>query len=188
MRRIAMATLLVLMVASCGGGEITLTEYAHQVEGLTTTMYQRLDELTIDESSRVPTVAEIQATYHGLSTAYHELFVGLQAIKAPGEVADLHATSLGIIGRLYDTQEAFARRVDEVESFEELDILLTSPEGLAVTAAQLEVIAFCQAAQARFDATAERKALVDVPWIPTELHEVVLVVFGCDADQGGPGS
>jgi hypothetical protein len=41
------------------------------------------------------------------------------------------------------------------------------------------MIAFCQEGQAEFDATADREVFDDVPWIPSELQEVVRVALGC---------
>lgn len=187
MRHITLATWLALIVASCGGDDLTVTEYAQQVEGLTTTMYERLDELTI-EDSRVPTMEEIQALYHGMATAYRGLLDGLEAIEPPSEAAELHATSLGFVQRLTDTQEAYARRADDMESGDDFDMLLTSPEARAADAARVEMIAFCLATQARLDATADRQAFEDLPWIPSELQEVVQVVFGCETGPGTEGS
>ena len=40
-----------------------------------------------------------------------------------------------------------------------------------------------QAGQAEFDKTADREILADVPWISSELNEVVDVVFGCTPAQ-----
>ena len=58
MRRIALVIALVvalaLLVAGCGGGEMTLSEYAAEVEDLTTSLYQTLDDLTITAGHPAP--------------------------------------------------------------------------------------------------------------------------------------
>ncbi len=184
MRHIVLATCLAL-VAGCGGGEPSLTEYAEEVEGVTNNLYQTLDELTIEWPSGPPTVQDYQAIYRGLATAYRELRAGLQAIEPPREAADLHNVSLDIVNRLTTAQDALARRAEAVETEDELNLLFDSPEAQAANAAQEEMIAFCQGAQAQFDATADREPLQGMPWIPTELQEVVLVFFGCEDEPGG---
>jgi hypothetical protein len=82
-------------------------------------------------------------------------------------------------------EEAYARRVGKVETAEEWDLLEETPEALAVSAVHEEMIAFCRARQAQFDATADREVFADVPWIPSEMQEVVTVLFGCGTEQGG---
>jgi hypothetical protein len=77
-RNIAAVTCLVLAAASCGGGELTLSEYAEEVEGLTTNMYRTLENLTItgEDGTEVP-VEAAQAVYHGAAAAFRELLDGL---------------------------------------------------------------------------------------------------------------
>ena len=58
-----------------------------------------------------------------------------------------------------------------------------TPEALAVSAVQEEMITFCQARQAQFDATADREVFADAPWIPSEMKEVVTVLLGCGAEE-----
>jgi hypothetical protein len=176
---------LALVVASCGGGELTLTEYAQQVEGLTTTMYQKLDDLTIEAPSEPPTLEDLQAVYRGAATAYRGLLDGLQALEPPREAAELHTAALDLATRLTTAGEAFARRVEDVETEDELTLLFASPEALAAEAAAEEIVGFCQARQAELDATADREVLADVPWIPPEMQEVVLVAFGCETEERG---
>ena len=85
--------------------------------------------------------------------------------------------SLILVACLATTHDALAQRSLTVQSFEEL---MQSPEAEAALATEDEVIRFCIGAQPQFDATAEREAFEDVPWIPSELQEVVDVVFGCE--------
>jgi hypothetical protein len=58
-----------------------------------------------------------------------------------------------------------------------------TPEAMAVAEVQEEMIAFCQARQAEFDATADREVFADSPWVPSELQEVVTVLFGCGTQE-----
>ena len=183
MRSIVAATCLALVVASCGGSELALNEYAEAVEGLTTTMYRTLDNLTLEETFEAPTVEEIQAVYSEVAVAFHGLLDGLQVLEPPEEVAELHAAALGMAIRLTAAGDVFAQRTEDVETPDELILLFDSPEAQAVVAAREEMVAFCQERQAEFDATADREVFADVPWIPSEMQEVVLVAFGCETEE-----
>jgi len=188
-RAIVLAICLVVVVASCGEGEPTLTEYAEEVEVLTTGLYSSIDDLTADLAARVPppaipTAEDIQTLYDAVAAAYRELRDGLRAIEPPEEVAEVHGTALEIVARLTAAEEAFVERAKDFDNEDDLNLLWETPEFRAADAAQDEIIAFCQTMQARFDATADREAFADVPWIPVEMQEVVLVAFGCDADDG----
>jgi hypothetical protein len=179
---IALAACLLSMVVACGGGELTLGEYAEEVEALTTTMYAALDDLVYTFETASEADRDAGALYGGMAVAFAELLDGLEAIDPPAEVADLHDLSLDIMARLTAAQETFARRVED--SAEGGDPgLENTPEALALRAVQDEMIAFCQARQAEFDATADREVLAENPWIPAEMREVVDVLFGC----GSPG-
>lgn len=185
MRGLALTTCLVLTVVGCGGGELTLTEYAEQVEGLTTTMYATIDDLTAELEAKVQTPASLTAeyldtAYGGMATAFRELRNGLEAIDAPQDLAEMHDVSVEIMTRLTAASEAFARRARAVESEDQMRQLWDSPEARALEAAQFEIVEFCQSRQTELDATAEREGFAEVPWIPPEMQEVVRVAFGCD--------
>jgi hypothetical protein len=169
-----------LVVASCGGSEPTLSEYAEQVETHTTELFQTLDELTIEGTFEAPTLEEIQTVYGGLAVAFHGLRDGLEGVEPPHDLADLHAAALEMAARLVDAGDVFAQRTEAVETEAEFIELFDSPEARAVESASQEIITFCLERQAEFDATADRQAFADTPWIPPEMQEVVLVAFGCE--------
>ncbi len=179
MRSLVVATCVVLLVAACGG-EPTLSEYAEQVETHTTELFRTLDELTIEGTFEAPTVEEIQAVYRGVAAAFHRLRDGLEDVAAPEDLAELHTAALEMAGRLVDAGDALALRTEEVETEAEMGQLFDGPEARAVESASQEIITFCLERQAEFDATADREAFADTPWIPPEMQEVVLVAFGCE--------
>jgi hypothetical protein len=178
-RSIVVATCVVLL-AACGSGEPTVSEYAEQVEAHTTELFGTLDELTIEGTFASPTVAEIHAVYRGVAAAFHHLHDGLEDAEPPGDLAELHAAALEMSARLVYAGDAMAQRTEAVQSEAEFGELFTSPEALAVEEARVEIITFCLERQAEFDATADRETFADTPWIPPEMQEVVLVAFGCE--------
>ncbi len=54
-----------------------------------------------------------------------------------------------------------------------------SAEALAYWELDAEMFWLCLEFQSRLDATAERKTFAEVPWLPSELKEVVSLVVGC---------
>ncbi len=180
-----LAACVLVIIAGCGGGELTLTEYAEQVEGNTTAMYQTLEELTRDVAFEALTVEDVQEVYGGVATAFNRLNDGLEDIEPPADLAELHASALGLSTELAAAGDAFASLTDDVESEDELAELFSSPEARAVDTAQEKMVSFCLERQAEFDATADREAFADTPWIPPEMQEVVLVAFGCEQGTNG---
>jgi hypothetical protein len=180
MRRFVAVAICSALLASCGSSEVPLAEYIGQVEALTNVMYGQLDRVAAQVTSASVTVADIQAAYSLGAVAFREFSDGLQTLEPPPEIAATHAAALDMATNLALAGEAFSVRADSIGDEEELDQLFASPEARALQAAQEEIVTFCHARQAEFDATADREGLSDVPWIPSEMKEVVLVAFGCD--------
>ncbi len=181
MRTIVIASCLALVIASCGDGRLTEAEYAEEVEKLTTTLYQRIEDLS--EATGVPagsaTMEDLRTYYNELAAAFRELWEGLEALQPPEDSEDDHALSIDLANTLTTATEAFALLAEEAETEDDLQRLFDSPEAEAVVAARDEMVAFCQQGQAEFDATSDREVWGDAPWIPSELQEVIRVVLGC---------
>lgn len=185
MRRFVLAICLTLLVAGCGDGELTMSEYATQIESLITTMNAKIDTLDAEITSQESTLEDAQDFWEAKLVARRELIAGFESIEPPQDAAEMHASAIAIVARLTDTDEAVAELVGTMETEEELGLLLESQEFLATEAVDVEAIAMCQAAQAEFDSTADREVFGDAPWIPSELREVVLVGFGCTKEERG---
>ena len=83
---------------------------------------------------------------------------------------------------LADAEAALADYVSGLEPGADVGDLWATPLGVAARAADAESIELCLAAQSELD-TSKRSELAGVPWIPPELKEVVVVAFGCIADE-----
>lgn len=69
------------------------------------------------------------------------------------------------------------------DDLQTVSALWDSPTGEAARAADQKAIELCQAAQQALNSTEERQRLAGVPWVPSELQEVVTVAFGCLAED-----
>ena len=183
MRRITV-WLLVVGVAACGG-DLTLTEYATRIEAAVAAMNVRVDELdvAIAESASMD---EVWALWDQRVAAREELVAEARALDPPESAAEMHEVAVDIMGRLAATEAAMRVHAED-ETITHLGEVWDTAEGQAARAVDEEAIAICQAAQAFFDGTADRQILAEVPWISSELKEVVEVAFGCTAAERGTG-
>lgn len=110
---------------------------------------------------------------------YRETLEGIEAIDPAEEVVDLHETLRKIMGELLVAEEARLEFAETISSVDELNMVWEGPAGQRVRAAEEKAIVLCYAAQSRFDETQDRAAFADVPWMPSELKEVVRVSLDC---------
>ncbi len=179
------AICLTLVLAGCGDGELTMNDYATQIEGLITTMNQEVDALDAEAISQTLTLEGVREFWEAKVKARQEFIDGLEAIEPPQDAAEMHASAIGIVSRLGAADKAVAELAGTMETEQDLSLLLSSPEFLATEVVDVEAVAMCEAAQAEFDSTADREVFGDTPWIPSELREIVAVAFGCTKEERG---
>jgi hypothetical protein len=172
-------TWLAVILVACGGGSLTVSEYAAQAEELVAVLEARFESLDTEWESQAPTVEGARRYWDGRLAVRAEFLEGVQALDPPYGVADLHAAALDVFGRIAEADRALAARVATFETVTEHWQWVDTPEGQASEAVLEDVFALCRASQAEFDATKNRESLKDVPWIPSEMTEVVSVAFGC---------
>ena len=170
---------LALVLVACGGGTLTLSEYGEQGEQLVIEVSQRVDALDAALESDDQTVDSVQAYWDERVEARRDFSEGLAALEPPDEAAELHAIVVDVFNRLTAAEESLAARVTSLETVSGPAEWWATQEGQAARAVDEEVPQICVAAQGAFDETADREAVVDVPWMPPEMKEVVRVAFGC---------
>ncbi len=179
MRRAWVCSWLAVILVACGGGSLTVSEYAAQAEELVAVLEARFESLDAEWESQAPTVDGARSYWDGRLAVRAEFLEGVQELDTPDGVADLHAAALDVFGRIAAADKALAARVATFEVVTDHWQWVDTPEGRASEAVLEEVFALCRASQAEFDATKDREALRDVPWIPSAMTEVVSVAFGC---------
>ena len=190
-RRWCLAACVGLLVASCGNGEMSMSEYVDAVDAIFQRGMERYEAVVASPHGQVLIVG--QGEHLGLSGEGAELtdftprdlHVALEqvaeiqaealqaaaAIDPPDQIADLHT--------LYFRElpiEELAARADTAADWKELS---GTPEMEAYRAALAADNQVCVEFQATLDATADRGAFTDVPWIPRELKEIVEYALGC---------
>jgi hypothetical protein len=66
-----------------------------------------------------------------------------------------------------------------VEDVADLDQVWEGPATQAIREIERDAIELCIAAQQAIDATEDREAFEDTPWIPRGMAEVVTAAYGC---------
>lgn len=181
MKRLAASVLMLALALSACGGESSLTEYAAELESAVAHMNGRLDELDA-ALGETADLEQIRQYANERVAARYAFVVVLENLEPPSEVAELHDAAQDVMGRLADAESALADYVNEADDAVAVGDLWATPLGVAARTADQESIELCLAAEERLD-TQERSELAGVPWIPSELKEVVVVAFGCIADE-----
>ena len=179
--RVGVPLLLVALAATaCGDDELSLTEYAEQVETLVVTMNNGLDQLDLLVDNRTPSLEDIAAYANGRISLRNEFLDGFTAIDPPERVATFHQTALDVLTRLTEAETEVAEIALTLDDPVDVDSIWDSDAGRRARAVDVEAVNICKAAQAQFDATEERAAAEGVPWIPEEMKEIVRVAFYCE--------
>ena len=171
--------LAAVLVACGGGGRLSVSEYAAATESLVATLTSRFDALQAEWSSKVPTLEGAQSYFDSRIEIRQDLLGGLRALEPPVELADLHETAIDLFTKVNTAEEALAARVAGFRNAAEFEQMWETPEGQAAQAALEDVLALCGATQAEFDATTDREAFGDLPWVPPEMKEVIHVAYHC---------
>ena len=182
MRTVSVSVLfLAILVTGCGGGP-TVAEYADEVEALVTTMNAGLDRID-KELDTAEDLEQIQASVQRRILVRSEFVAGLRDLEPPDDLVDLHGSAIEIMANVADAESAMADRVMAWESISDIESIWETPEGLAAREADAKAVSLCLAAQADFDQTSDRAQFDDVPWIPSEMKEIIRVAFGCIAES-----
>jgi hypothetical protein len=179
MRIAATIACLALILVACGGGTLTITEYAAQAEELVTTARLTIETLDAELDSQILTVDGVRTYWDRRMEAREEFLEGLQAFDPPDEAVDLHGVVVELLSKLNAAEKALSVRVATFETVTGPGEWWDTPEGHAARAIDEEATALCHVAQAEFDKSEGGEAFADMPWIPSEMREVVRVAFGC---------
>ena len=174
-RRALASAWIVFVIAACGGGTLSLTEYSERAQSMRFAMIDDFDVLEAQWASAT-TVEDSKGVLNRAVAVRTDLQNSLTDLNPPEQLADFHADLVELHSRILAAQEAWAARADTAGSLDELQ---TSSEALAFWDLDAEMGPLCLELQSKLDATADREIWAEVPWIPAEMKEVVDLVVGC---------
>ena len=183
--------IVISMLGSSCASEMSLPEYAEEVEALVTTMNARLDELDA-EFNDAEDLDDIKEYFRQRIESRTEFVSGMMELDAPEAVADLHGEAISIMGRVVETEGTLSDMVQDMDSVSDvasiwdIDSIWDTPEGVAARSADERAVLLCEAAEETLDSTDSGSELEGVPWIPPEMKQIVRVAFGCHAELRQP--
>lgn len=180
-RFVSLALCCTLLIAGCGGGGMSLTEYVERINAIEVRASQQGDELAAEaEQTADFTPQDLQAVLERAKEIRIEVREATDGIEPPKQIADLHYLVFDWHTQFISIEETLATRAgtaaDTAADWEELS---ESLEMAAYRTAIAEGKQVCTDFQARLDDTEKRGIFADAPWIPGEMKEVVERVLGC---------
>ncbi len=184
-RFVPLALSVTLLIGACGGGEMTLTEYVDRLNAVISlavpqgeALFASPEGAVMAEGAKLSdfTPQDLQVALERVGEIEVEVGEGVADIDPPAAVAEFH--NLYFDTRYSSAREALTVRAGTAATWEELS---DTPEMAAYRTAVAEDKQTCIDFQADMDATDERGAFADTPWLPSELKEVVTALLGCDA-------
>lgn len=172
--------LLGVVLASCGGGGLTLAEYNEQGMALGAVMEERIDALDAAWDTQTATLEDVRTYWDRRIDAYETALEGFQALEPTRDAANLHRTGVEMFTKLVAAEKALAARVASFETKTGPEQWWDTAEGADVVEVAEEIYSFCLVFQEMYDATLERVIVSEVPWIPSEMKEIVQVDIGCE--------
>jgi len=171
-----------LLAAGCSSGP-SLTDYAADLEQLVSTMNARLDTIDVILDEETPSLASVRGYAGDRMAARNQFLTGFEDLVPPAKARDIHEAGLDVIRALVQAEQEVADLAFATDDLATVSALWESPTGQAARAADQQAVELCQAAQQALNSTEERQQLAGVPWVPTELQEIVTVAFGCLAED-----
>lgn len=190
-RSIRVAFVGLVVLAGCGGGEMTLTEYVESVDAIFERGLERYEVLVNSPQGGVLiagqgahlgldgggaqltdfTTQDLHVVLEQLAEIQDEALATAREIEPPEQIAELHE----LYFRELPLGELAARAGTAADWYE----LSGSPEMAAYRTALAADNAVCAEFQTKLDATSASGAFADAPWMPTRLTEIVDYALGC---------
>lgn len=182
-RSILLGSCLVVALVGCGSAELTLSEYASEVEALVAEMESRFESIDAEWLSEPPNVDRAADYWEDRIEVRTDYLDAVKELVPPEDIEPMHNQAIEVFTRITDADIALQERAETFTEFDDHWQWVDTPEGRASDAVLEDVFAFCRESQQEFDETQDRESLAEMPWIPSEMKEVVRVAFGCPPSE-----
>jgi len=181
LRGIGLSVCLAVAVVACGGHELSLTDYVDRLNTVGAEATERGEALAASAAQTEDfTPQDLQAILEEAGSIRTDVQEAVDDLDPPGQIADLHTEIFDWHRRFIAVEAELARRAGEAEDTDaDWTALSDSPEMAAYRDSIAEGKEICDTFQDELDATADRGAFSDVPWLPSRMAEVVDAVLGC---------
>ena len=194
MRRVVVVALIAVAAASCGSGELSMSDYTERVGTVVDRASRQYGDLVASPQGAV-LIAEpeqigdfsprdLQTALEHVRQIEAEVEESIDAIEPPEQVAEFHDRFFTFGEGFISAQEALAAKAGNAADWEELS---ESSEMSAYRAALAKDRQDCFDFRAELRTIAEQRGnLSETPWIPSDLKEVFSVFLGCDGYPENP--
>jgi hypothetical protein len=159
---------------------MSLTEYVEHLNAIEAKASAEAETIVPDESTDDISPAGLQAILERAGDIRREVQIAADDLQPPRQVAELHELIFEWHRDFTNIEADLAARVGVTPDTEDgWTQLSDSPEMAAYRDAIAEGKIICDDFQDQLDATEARGAFEDVPWIPSDMSEVVEAVLGC---------
>lgn len=188
-RTAVLALCLSLLLCSCGGGALSLTDYTERINTIEAEASEQGESLAasaLEIEDFAP--QDLQTILERARIIRVEVDEAVADIDPPEQVADVHDLVFDWHADFIATEEALAVRAGSTpHTAAGWTDLSGSPEMDAYRSAIADGKQVCLEFQERLDATEARGTFADTPWIPGEMKEVVERMLGCVWFPDSPG-
>lgn len=179
MRTILLGFCFATFVAGCASSEPTLSEYASEVEALVAEMESRFVSIDAEWLGGPPNVDRAAEYWDDRLEIRNDFLDAIKELDPPEDVEAMHAQSIDLFSRITQADVALRAKAESYAEFDDHWQWADTEAGRAADAVLEDVYTFCRDSQQEFDDTRDRETFAEMPWVPSEMKEVVRVAFGC---------
>jgi hypothetical protein len=166
---------LAMVVAACGGGPMSETEYVEGLNDLVESATPRFEAsyATYGQNAE-PVLADLVDRVERELAIMYDVRERFDALDPPRSIVEVNGIMVDTLGRLIGVAEGLVEASGNVGSLEEAE---QTPEFAAYQSVNAESDSMCPAVQAEFDKLSNR-AVIDDPWI-SDLRLTVKAFLDC---------
>jgi hypothetical protein len=167
---------LAIVVAACGGGSMSETEYVENLNSLVVSAGSGLEaSLAAFEQIADPTLEEFVAFVEQQLVVEYEVRDWFKTLDPPDSIDDVNQVMVDTLARILVAAEGLVDVTDTVSSLEELE---RTPEFAEYQAVNADADSMCLDVQAKINDLSTRP-IIDSPWI-ADLRLTVGAFLDCD--------
>jgi hypothetical protein len=175
-RTLLVGASLAIVVAACGGGSMSETEYVENLNALVVRAGSDLEaSFAAFEQIADPTLEEFVAFVEQQLVVEYEVRDWFEELDPPDSIDDVNQVMVDTLARILAVAEGLVDVADTVSSLEEME---RTPEFAEYQAVNADADSMCLDVQAKINDLSTRPVL-DNPWI-TDLRLTVRAFLDCD--------
>ena len=172
---------LAIVLAACGGGSMTETEYVEALNDLVVDAGSDLEGVLVAyQQIEDPSLDDFVAFVERQLAGEYEVREFFDELDPPASIVEVNKVMVDALARILAAAEGVLEAADTVDSLEALE---QTPAFATYETVNADADSMCLDVQARINALSDR-LVIDDPWIPN-LRLTVQAFLGCTEVQPG---